>query len=273
VSVSAIILFAESRAIDAEALARSFSIPVIDGSGLASAKPRLVRRFIDEQLDAEARFVFLLDERGLQLHARAPLDLSIRADFIGATVTYRRQKGGGLGQMIAKAVGLKGGERPSVLDCTAGLGGDAFVLASLGCSVQMCERVPVVRALLADALAQAALLEDTELRPILDRMELIEQDSLDYLTHCCPPPDVIYLDPMFPERSKRALVKKEMRVFHELVGSDLDADALLPAALNVAKRRVVVKRPRIAPRLDGPNPSYVLEGKSNRYDIYVNVER
>lgn len=175
--------------------------------------------------------------------------------------------------MIAKAVGLKGGERPSVLDCTAGLGGDAFVLASLGCSVQMCERVPVVRALLADALAQAALLEDTELRPILDRMELIEQDSLDYLTHCCPPPDVIYLDPMFPERSKRALVKKEMRVFHELVGSDLDADALLPAALNVAKRRVVVKRPRIAPRLDGPNPSYVLEGKSNRYDIYVNVER
>lgn len=62
-------------------------------------------------------------------------------------------------------------------------------------------------------------------------------------------------------------------MFHELVGSDLDADALLPAALNVAKRRVVVKRPRIAPRLDGPNPSYVLEGKSNRYDIYVNVER
>ena len=74
---------------------------------------------------------------------------------------------------------------------------------------------------------------------------------------------------MFPPRSKSALVKKEMRVFHALVGSDDDADELLPAALRVARKRVVVKRPRIAPALEGARPSHVLAGKRNRYDIYV----
>ncbi len=82
------------------------------------------------------------------------------------------------------------------------------------------------------------------------------------------PPQVIYLDPMFPHRDKSALVKKEMRVFRPLVGDDLDAPALLEAALALATHRVVVKRPRKAPIIDGPKPSHGLEGKSSRYDIY-----
>ena len=57
--------------------------------------------------------------------------------------------------MLAKAVGLKKGACPDVIDCTAGLGRDAFVLASLGCRVVMLERVTVVHALLNDGLAQA----------------------------------------------------------------------------------------------------------------------
>ncbi|MFO1350284.1 MAG: class I SAM-dependent methyltransferase [Gammaproteobacteria bacterium] len=39
-------------------------------------------------------------------------------------------------------------------------------------------------------------------------------------------PEVIYLDPMYPERSKAALVKKESRVLRELVGPDDDAARL-----------------------------------------------
>ena len=79
---------------------------------------------------------------------------------------------------------------------------------------------------------------------------------------------MIYLDPMFPHRDKSSLVKKEMRVFQPLVGSDPDADALLDAALALATHRVVVKRPRKAPCLTGPAPGYTLEGKSSRFDIY-----
>jgi 16S rRNA (guanine1516-N2)-methyltransferase len=82
-------------------------------------------------------------------------------------------------------------------------------------------------------------------------------------------PDVVYLDPMFPARSKSAQVKKEMQVFHQLVGTDPDADQLLELARACAKKRVVVKRPRIAPELAAARPSYTLTGKSNRYDIYV----
>ncbi|MCT1282181.1 class I SAM-dependent methyltransferase, partial [Pseudomonas aeruginosa] len=81
-------------------------------------------------------------------------------------------------------------------------------------------------------------------------------------------PQVIYLDPMFPHRDKSALVKKEMRLFRPLVGDDLDAPALLQAALALASHRVVVKRPRKAPIIEGPKPGYSLEGKSSRYDIY-----
>lgn len=253
----------------AEQLAERFAVPVLDGQACTGAKAKQFRRWLEARLPEEARFVFCLDETGLRLYARAPLDLSIRADFLGATVTYRRLKGGGRGQLIAKAVGLKSGECPSVLDATAGLGGDSFVLSSLGCRVRLCERVAEVRALLEAALAAAAGTEDPELRAILARMELVDGDSLAYMEQAEAGADVVYLDPMFPVRSKGALVKKEMQVFHELVGTDSDADGLLPAALAFARKRVVVKRPRIAPSLDGPKPSYVLEGKRNRYDIYV----
>jgi 16S rRNA (guanine1516-N2)-methyltransferase len=82
-------------------------------------------------------------------------------------------------------------------------------------------------------------------------------------------PDVVYLDPMFPHKKKSALVKKEMRVFQSLVGPDLDADALLPAALAVAGKRVVVKRPDYAGWLNEMAPNSAIETKSNRFDLYI----
>jgi len=134
--------------------------------------------------------------------------------------------------------------------------------------------VPAVRALLEDGMRRAqqhAASEDPDLLEILARMEVQKGDSRSYLSELSDAemPDVIYLDPMFPERTKSAAVKKEMQVFHALVGTDPDADELLPLALEKARYRVVVKRPRIAPSLTGPEPSHVLEGKSNRYDIYT----
>ncbi len=196
----------------------------------------------------------------------------ILVDFCAGGAAHRRRFGGGKGQLIAKAVGLKSGIRPHVYDMTAGLGGDSFVLASLGCPVTLFERNPIVYALLADGLARArnhAREKDPELGDILGRMRLESVDSIDWLRHTKDKPPVIYLDPMFPERKKAASVKKEMQAFHGLVGKDDDASDLLQAALQVAEYRVVVKRPRIAPEISGPEPSYRLEGKSSRYDIYA----
>ncbi|MBK4988286.1 MULTISPECIES: class I SAM-dependent methyltransferase [unclassified Pseudomonas] len=216
----------------------------------------------------EAEFAVQVGADGLQIqqlgpHAPGP----VRVDFVEGQAAHRRQFGGGNGQMIAKAVGIAQGIRPQVLDATAGLGKDAFVLASLGCRMTLIERQPLIAALLEDGLARAQ--RDEEVGPIVARMRLLTGNAIERMRGWeGEPPQVIYLDPMFPHRDKSALVKKEMRVFRPLVGDDLDAPALLEAALALASHRVVVKRPRKAPIIEGPKPSHSLEGKSSRYDIY-----
>ena len=170
--------------------------------------------------------------------------------------------------MIAKAVGIQPGIRPAILDATAGLGRDAFVFAQLGCQVTLIERHPLIAALLADGLERA--IHDPTVGPIVQRMHLQPGNAIELIKGWpLEPPQVIYLDPMFPHREKSALVKKEMRVFRPLVGDDDDAPELLQSALDLATHRVVVKRPRKAPDISGKPPSYVLEGKSSRYDIYA----
>ena len=193
---------------------------------------------------------------------------AVYVDFAEGAVAHRRKFGGGRGQSIAKAVGLKSGLNPLVVDATAGLGRDAFVLASLGCQVVMLERSPIVAALLADGLARAY--QDPEIGDWMrQRMSLRHGSALSQLQQLEFRPDVVYLDPMFPHKKKSALVKKEMRVFQSLVGPDRDADALLPAALAVASKRVVVKRPDYAGWLNEHQPSSCIETKSNRFDLYI----
>ena len=218
--------------------------------------------------DASAAFAVQVGEAGLQIQQLGPQAPGpVRVDFVEGAAAHRRVFGGGSGQMIAKAVGIAQGVRPRVLDATAGLGKDAFVLASLGCQMQLIERQPLVAALLEDGLARAA--GDADVGPIVARMQLLPGNSIERMRDWQgEPPQVIYLDPMFPHRDKSALVKKEMRLFRPLVGDDPDAPALLEAALALASHRVVVKRPRKAPCIAGPKPSHALDGKSSRYDIY-----
>lgn len=197
---------------------------------------------------------------------------AVKVNFHAGKAAHRRQYGGGKGQMVAKAVGIKAGVLPRVHDLTAGLGGDAFVLASLGCELQLVERNPVVHTLLADGLARGrawAAEHDAELAVILNRMQLAPCQGAKQWCSQSVRADVVYLDPMFPERDKSASVKKEMAVFHELIGQDPDADELLDLALSIADYRVVVKRPRKAPFLAERPPSLSFEGKSSRFDVYT----
>ena len=173
-------------------------------------------------------------------------------------------------EAIARAVGLKKNWRPDLIDATAGLGRDGFMLAALGCRVRLVERSPVLAALLQDALRRAG--DDPELMAWVNtRLSLHSGDSTAYLQHLPPAqqPDVVYLDPMYPHRQKTALVKKEARLLRAVVGDDDDADRLLHAALQSARQRVVVKRPRIAPVLAGLKPSFFLTGSSTRFDVYL----
>jgi len=196
---------------------------------------------------------------------------AIHVDFIGGSLAHRRKYGGGRGQAIARAIGLKPGTAPPrVLDATAGLGKDAFVLACLGCPVTLLERSPVVALLVADAIDRARE-EDDFSRILATGFRLLNGNAVDYLRTLgdAQRPEVIYLDPMYPERKKSAQVKKNMQLLQKLLGQDDDTEQLLSAALACATKRVVVKRPKGADSIGEVKPTTCIESKKTRYDVYV----
>lgn len=219
--------------------------------------------------DPDATMALVLTSERLELRKRDEPKLgAIFVDFVGGTLGHRRRFGGGRGEAVAKAVGIKGSYLPDVVDATAGLGRDAFVLAALGCKVRMIERNPVVAALLDDGLARGY--RDAEIGPWLrERLTLLHGSSLTALGEISPRPQVVYLDPMYPHRQKSALVKKEMRVFQGLVGADDDADGLLEPARRLATKRIVVKRPDYAPPMADIPAQAAVTTKSHRFDIYT----
>ncbi|MBF9002017.1 class I SAM-dependent methyltransferase [Vibrio nitrifigilis] len=227
--------------------------------------------------DETSAFALVLTDERLELRKLDEPKLgAIYVDWVSGAVAHRRKFGGGKGQAIAKAAGLNKGAMPTVLDGTAGLGRDAFVLASLGCRVQLVERHPVVAALLDDGINRAKQDEDIG-HWVTERVQLLHASSHDALSQLMKDdnfvrPDVVYLDPMYPHpegKKKSALVKKEMRVFQSLVGADNDADSLLEPALALATKRVVVKRPDYADWLAEQKPTMAIETKKNRFDVYV----
>ena len=225
----------------------------------------------DDQYDMQLIFFDDL----VELYDRQ-LNTTLSIDFLSGSLAHRHQFGGGRGQAIAKAIGLKSGIVPSVLDTTAGLAGDAFVLATLGCSVTMIERSALLFMLIEDALERASLNE--AFAPIIKQgFTAINSDANEYIKEQLltdnTAPDVIYIDPMYPDRKKSALVKKDMQILQKLHGSDDNAAELLENSLLYAKKRVVVKRPIQAETLSEIKPSTCIKSKKTRYDVYRRCKR
>ena len=204
-------------------------------------------------------------------------------------------------ELLVKATKVKGREKLRVIDATAGMGEDSLLLAAAGCEVTLFEQDPVIAALLQDTMRRA--LEEVALHEIVMRMQLVEGDSIHHLRklgeaatgsdapeddagHACSTlaasaatgndadtalkrPDVIYLDPMFPERQKSGLVKKKFQLIHYLEAPAENEEALMQAAIAARPFKIVVKRPAKGPYLAGLTPSYSLDGKAIRYDCYV----
>lgn len=213
--------------------------------------------------------LLLLTPEGLKLKDRhAKQEAPIWVDFASGKLQQRSQEAGAAKQTLAKAVGVKPGVRPTIIDATAGLGRDGFVLALLGCKMTLLERHPIVAALLIDGLARGE--QNPQIADVIANIKFVPTQAVNYLKGLAESekPDVVYLDPMFPHRQKSALIKKEMRLFQTLVGVDDDVGALLDVALEVARKRVVVKRPSKGEGVAGKEPQLVLSGKSTRYDIY-----
>ena len=200
------------------------------------------------------------------------LNTSISIDFLKGTLAHRQQFGGGRGQAIAKAIGMRSGVTPSVLDTTAGMAGDAFILATLGCSITLLERSPIIFALIEDAVQRASLSES--FAEVLEQgFTIANREANEYIREQVEagisPPDVIYIDPMYPHKKKSALVKKDMQILQRLHGTDDNAGELLDIALAYARKRVVVKRPLQAETISEKKPNTCIKSKKTRYDIYT----
>jgi 16S rRNA (guanine1516-N2)-methyltransferase len=233
-----------------------------------------------KQTFAQAQWQLVYTSDGLALRLSSePSWSDIRVDFNAAHLQYRQQHGGGRNEAIAKAIGIKGKQSVSVVDCTAGMGTDSFVMAGVGAQVTMIERSPVIGSLLNDALLRVKLSAeagmDIDNLTICERLTLVQQDAIEFLQANSADKtqtDVVYLDPMFPHKKKSALVKKEMQAFQLLLGPDQDSEQLLSAAINFAPKRIVVKRPSGAPPLENQQallPSMTISSKKHRFDVYL----
>ncbi len=189
------------------------------------------------------------------------------ADFISDSMSYRQNFGGGIKQDIAKAVGIKSGIRPDIIDATAGLGRDSFILASLGSKITLIERSQTIHDLLADGMKKASKVGGRTAE-IVSRMKLLHADAIELLPSLST--DVIYLDPMHPPRRKSALVKSKMRQMRSIVGEDPDQIELIKKALNSSCNRVTLKWPSRSPLPTVlPKCSYQILGKTVRFDIFI----
>ena len=228
-------------------------------------------------LESNESVVLWLDAQGLGLQAiEKPLPGPVKVDFASDALRWRTAQGGGGGEAVVKACGVKppvaGAPRWRVFDATAGWGRDSWLLAHVGAKVQCCERSPVVQALLRDGLSRALATPETRDTAACIQMHALEAQTVLRQLRELPPherPETVYLDPMFPHRDKSALVKLDMRLFRQVVGHDDDADELLLLSRQVATKRIVVKRPRHAPDLAGIAPHQRMEGQSNRFDLYA----
>ncbi|WP_456413339.1 class I SAM-dependent methyltransferase [Thiolapillus sp.] len=193
----------------------------------------------------------------------------VYVEFAQGKAAHRRRQGEGRKTPLARAAGRKAGFLPDVIDGTAGLGQDAFVLATLGCRVRLVERSPIIHALLEDGLRRAAASPQTG--EIVSRMSLVLADTAEYLRSLPAParPDTIYLDPMYPHRGGKALSKKEMQALQKLLGEDRSGPGLLHVARQTAGKRVVVKRPRKAPFLGGQRADFQICAPNTRFDVYL----
>ena len=191
----------------------------------------------------------------------------LKCSFIEGPILHRLKYGKGRGQNLAKAVGMKFNKNRNIIDATAGLGYDSFILASLGAKVTLIERSQKMYELLQNGINEGISFGG-EIEKIINRMELLFGDSKDILPKLTP--EVIMIDTMYKDRKKTALVKNNMRLVREIVGPDSDYIELLKVALNCAKNRVVLKQPRYAePIKDIKKCSHQIIGKTIRYDIFM----
>ena len=221
------------------------------------------------EIETAAPLTVILSSGIVSLSGGSSQENPVYVDFVGGALGFRRVYGGGRhSEGVARAC-FGRMKSPVVFDGTAGLGRDAFVMAALGARVHLFERNPVVRLLLRDGLRRGRDSDIPEVREITSSGMLLEEAPSVTAYRGNVIPDTVYLDPMYPERKKAAMVKKEMRIFHELVGQDRDREDYLDAILEADYRKTVMKLPKWAEIMHPERDNTVVATKNHRFVVYA----
>ena len=209
------------------------------------------------------RFKILQSPEGLALRDTYSRQKPLVIDFI--RMERRLEQAGRRSELIVQAVRPRQGLK--VMDCTAGLGTDALILAYLGCEVTLIERSQVMAGLLDDAIKRAR--QHQTLADAVARLHLVCAEARSLLgVH--PQQDVVYLDPMFPVKSGGALARGRMQLLQKFVGPDHDSAELLDAVLASGVKRTVLKRPPKGSQWQPPrSPDKVLVSRNTKFEIYL----
>jgi 16S rRNA (guanine1516-N2)-methyltransferase len=246
------ITFTDNMAPQATLLANETNIPLISKAGEPSS--------YDFLLVITPEFVGLSTPK-------CPQKQPFYLDFTDKKLLYRIKHVSLRKELLAKALGTSPKEHPIIIDATAGLGRDSFILAALGYTPILFERSQILFILLRDAMQRGSKIP--EIANILQKMSLNFEDSCKWMKVHSKQADIVYLDPMFPQRKKSASVKKEMLILQNLLEKSDNEQELLHNALACACKRVVVKRPRLAPPLAEKKPHFSLAGTTSRFDVYL----
>ena len=241
------------------------SILVKNNSNIEKAKKISEKLNIEIKTEdnIESDLILQFDEDGLSLISR---NMKLYGDF---TNTIRRIKQSNLEkELLIHAAKIKGKKQDLIaIDATAGMGEDSLLLAAYGFKVNLYEKNPIIAELLKDALERAK--QTPELKEIVYRMEVFEEDSIIAMSKLDYKPDVILLDPMFPERTKSALIKKKFQILHQIETPCTNEKELLNSAIKANPKKIVIKRPLKGEYLAGIKPSYSVKGNSIRYDCII----
>lgn len=226
-------------------------------------------------------FALRLTDTALQLvNLNEPDWEPIEINFSRQSMQYRLAAQRVLHETLVKAARLK--RKPMaetvIIDATAGLAQDAAVLMAAGFQVTLCERSPLIHALLQDAISRYAdRIERYPQEQVFLPPRLLLGDARDLISQVTGKADIIYFDPMYPAAQKSARVKKEMQALQLLLRDphhqqELTAEVqheMLAQFRRCAAERVIIKRPNYASWFAEQAPSHQVKSKKHRFDIYL----
>jgi 16S rRNA (guanine1516-N2)-methyltransferase len=223
---------------------------------------------------------------------------TIQVNFLDKSLQYKVNHTFNSKSALIKAVSIK--QKPKnetvVLDATTGLGKDAYIISTFGFQMIWIERNPLLYELLKDGYERC--MEQYSSGTLDDQIEqqkkqqqhkylycqtvqqILNMDARDYRSDSSV--DVVYLDPMFTSESihKKATPKKEMQTLRSLLHDtnlseieqqrieERELDQLVTWALSVATSKVILKRPKTAPKHPLVSHSYA-ESDNIRYDAIL----